>query len=243
MSESSSRRVVALFYLAAALTWMLIPNSPSLAAPWMWSALASVRSPEVIVAKVAPIETTSAGLTAEQQEFVAWGEARFAAAGLPLPEVHYVFHDDFEECGWHGGKYHPGNRVVTLCTTDPKTLIHELAHAWETTMLSNDVRAGFMTLRGLSVWYDHSVPWAERAAEQVAEVITWGVEEGSRLVRWTEDDGTTTFRLLTIPDASVEELWVAYELLTGGEPVLRNPEEWAITEWNDYSPEAARFSR
>ena len=170
-----------------------------------------------------------------------WVRARFDAAGLSLPEVVYVFHDNLEECGGHGGTYSPSTRTVTMCNQDPKTLIHELAHAWETTSLSDEMRADFAELRGLKVWHDHSVPWAERAAEQVAEVITWGVEEGSRLVRWTERYGAVTFKLLSI-DASVDELLAAYKLLTGAEPVLRNPEEWHETEWNDFSPELARLS-
>lgn len=180
-------------------------------------------------------------LTSEQREFVSWGEARFADAGLTLPEVEYVFHDDLEECGWHGGKYRPSTRTVTMCNADPKTLIHELAHAWETTRLTDETRNAFMELRGLTEWTGRSVPWSERGAEQVAEVITWGVEEASRLVPWTEPDGSITFRLLSI-DASVEELLTAYRLLTGQEPVLRNPQEWQQPEWDDFSPEAARFS-
>jgi hypothetical protein len=189
-----------------------------------------------------PVIDPPSKLTAEQRALVAWGESRFAAAGLDLPEVEYRFHEDLEECGWHGGKYKPSARLVVICNGDPKTLIHELAHAWETTVLTDEVRAEFMELRGLSVWHDRSVPWSERGVEQVAEVITWGVEEGSRLVRWTEPDGSIVFKLLSIPDASVEELFDAYELLTGQVPVLRNPEEWQLTEWSDFSPEATRFS-
>lgn len=188
------------------------------------------------------ITETHPPLSAEQREFVAWGEARFAEAGLSLPEVDYVFHDDLEECGWHGGSYRPSTLTVTICNRDPKTLIHELAHAWETTSLTDETRTRFMELRGLSEWTGRSVPWSERGAEQVAEVITWGVEEGSRLVRWTESDGSTVFKLLSIPNASVDELLDAYRLLTGREPVLRDPEEWQETEWDDFSPEARRFS-
>jgi hypothetical protein len=182
------------------------------------------------------------GLTEEQRRFVAWGEERFAAAGLTLRVIEYVFHEDLEACGWHGGLFSPGTGVVVICNGEERTLIHELAHAWEAAYLSDQVRAEFMELRGLDVWNHRDVPWSERAAEQAAEVITWGVEEKSRLVEWVEPDGRRTFRLLTIPNSSVEELVAAYRLLTGMEPILRHSDEWQQVERSDFSPEMLRAS-
>ncbi len=184
--------------------------------------------------------TVVADLTAEQERFVAWGESRFAAAGLTPPQLQYVFHDDTEACGWHRGLYDPEKHVVIICNANRETLVHELAHAWVEANVSAELKADFMAQRGLEVWNDHEVPWSERATEHAAEVVAWGVEEESRLIPWVEPDGTRIFRLLTIPDSTPDELLAAYQMLTGREAALRSPSEWEEAPREATSPEGTR---
>lgn len=154
-------------------------------------------------------------LTAEQLEFVAWGESRFLDAGLVPPQVRFVFHHDTTECRLRRGLYYHSTRTVEICNVNPETLIHEMAHAWVEANLTSTAKRGFMAHRGLSVWADRSVPWIQRANEHAAEIIAWGVEEESRLVTWVQSDGSRIHKLLSIPDSTPTELAVAYELLTG----------------------------
>lgn len=184
-------------------------------------------------------EPASATLKAEQQELVDWAEDRFARAGLSLPRVEYRFHDHPGPCGGHRGLYHHRLGLVEVCSFYADTVIHELSHAWTETNLTDADKLAFLTLRGLTTWNDHTQPWDRRGIEQAAEVITWAVEERTRLVPWTDTDGCDTHRLLSIPGSTPTELADAYRLLTGLEPASRNPDEWQVAGPST-SPEAVR---
>lgn len=134
-------------------------------------------------------------------EAVAWGRSRFFAAGLIPPQVGFVFHDDTMECRLRRGLYHHSTRTVEICNLNPETLVHELAHAWVDANLTDVAKADFMRHRGLRVWNDHSVPWAERGTEHAATIVAWGIEEKSRLITWVEPEGHHILRLLAIPDS------------------------------------------
>ena len=54
-------------------------------------------------------------------------------------------------------------------------MLHELAHAWDDTSGAVD-RAGFMKLRGVSVWFGGlDVPFADQGSEHLAIIIAWGL--------------------------------------------------------------------
>jgi hypothetical protein len=191
--------------------------------------------------RTAPSPTTSPD---DLARFVAWGEGRFATAGLVLPEVTYEFHTDTEPCNWRRGLYDPNRRIVDICTMSNDTLVHELAHAWAEAHLGNVEREAFLTRRGLTTWANHAHPWRERGTEHAAEIIAWGLAAESDLVRWVdaEHGGRVSFRLLTIDDSSPEQLWEEYRLLTGSDPVLRDPQEWSTAATTPaFSPESARL--
>lgn len=154
-------------------------------------------------------------LSAEQELLVADGLEMFEAAGLTLPRVDFVFHDDTSECSMRRGLYHLSSHTVEMCTMNPETLVHELAHAWGESNLTDVVKATFMQHRGLTVWNDKALAWEERGIEQAAAVVTWGVGSGPDLIRWVEDDGVVVHRLLIIPDSTAPELAEAYQMLTG----------------------------
>lgn len=154
-------------------------------------------------------------LSGQQLETVTWAQARFLASGLVPPRARLEFHDNTSMCRLRRGLYNPNTHTVEICNLNRETLIHELAHAWVHENLTETDRAEFARQRGLEVWSDHSVPWAERATEHAAEIIAWGIEEESRLVTWVAPDGSRTLRLLTIPNSTPAELAVSYQALTG----------------------------
>lgn len=183
-----------------------------------------------------------ATLTDEQLTFVAWGEARFTAAGLDLPEVSYEFHNDTQPCRWHRGLYLPEARVVVICNMNEDTLVHELAHAWVESNLSRSDKAAFLARRGLPTWSSHGYRWDLRGTEHAAEIIAWGLAPESELVKWVDyERERVTFRLLTIPDSQPHQLLAEYRLLAGSEPIFRHPGEWTVsTSRPPFSPETAR---
>lgn len=154
-------------------------------------------------------------LSATRLEMVAWARGRFQAAGLVPPRARFVFYDDTRKCRLRRGLFHPGTRTIEICNLNRETLVHELAHAWVETNLTEEAKADFMRHRGLATWNDHSVPWADRATEHAAEIVAWGVEEESRLISWMTPEGQHTLRLLTIPDSTPDVLAMSFQLLTG----------------------------
>lgn len=190
----------------------------------------------LLLALALPVSST--GHTTEQAALVERAEARFAAAGLAIPHVTYVFHPDTEACGWHRGLYDPNTREVLMCTLSDETILHELAHAWAEENLTDADQAGFLARRGLPTWDEHDHSWELRGTEHAAEILSWGLAVESKLVRWVEDGGIA-YRLLTIPDSSPDRLIAEYRLLTGSEPVLRHPAEWTSEAAATFSPESA----
>lgn len=148
---------------------------------------------------------------------VQWAIDRFAEAGLSLPRVRVSFHASTEPCaGAQGGfrREDDGGGRVLVCVTElgqarelkvKRTLLHELAHAWDHHALTDPVRAQFMSLRGLEGWLS-GVPYAERAGEQAAEVITWGLMDRPILMGSLREPW------------SWEELYEGYVVLAGSEP-------------------------
>lgn len=214
--------------------------SGSVAAPIGPVHLASESPPDLSVG----FEPRSDLLAPEQLALVAQAKGRFDAQGLVLPEVVFIFHDDLLPCDGHKGRYHPSTRTLEMCSMDPITMLHELAHAWANEGLSEGARHDFLRSRGLDSWNDHDVPWDERGTEHVAETIAWGLAVHPHHVKWVETlpDGTrrTTHRILTL-GTDVDTLLQDFEALTGMDPVFRSPDEWAVEEAAlTISPEMAR---
>jgi hypothetical protein len=153
--------------------------------------------------------------TSEDLEDLAWAQARLSAAGLEVPEMDIEFHDDAEPCEGNMGTMRTaddGSPVLRVCADHDKpdvrrswrrrTLVHELAHAWEARTLEDATRRAFLELRGLTEWNDRSMPWSQRGIEHAAEIITWGI-------------GDPQWRFDARPQSSCAEMAAGYELLTG----------------------------
>ncbi len=120
-------------------------------------ALLSLSLPAAAAGTVETAETTSAaaGITidsasADWTRRVEWGLARFRAAGLALPPIAISVHVDNAECDGNTGLFKPRHPVeVHLCSSSPVEsrtarliTLHELAHAWAETELTDEARGG-----------------------------------------------------------------------------------------------------
>jgi len=190
-----------------------------------------------------PQQTT---LTAQQQELIDLAVGRFELQGLELPEINYVFHPDLQTCNGHKGMYHKTTRTLEMCSMDPHTMLHELAHAWANEHLTEAARNDFVALRNLDSWNNHDHAWERRGTEHMAETIAWALSENPNHVKWveTKPDGTThtSHRILSI-NVAVDTLVDNFKLITGMDPIFRDPSQWAVQAptSTEASPEITRI--
>ena len=141
--------------------------------------------------------------TVEAREVVDWAVARFAQAGLQLPDLKISFPG---HCRGKKALYHVGKRSIDFCRIDRRVALHELAHAWDDTSGAVD-RERFMELRGVSVWFGGTrTPSAEQGSEHLAIIVAWGMM------------GERERRAHGLPRNSDAELTAAFEMLTGRSP-------------------------
>ena len=159
------------------------------------------------------------GMVAYERTMVEWAYGLFTEAGLTLQAVRISFHESSEPCEGNMGTLRHGDdgtRLIRVCADHDKpavrdrwrrkTLVHELAHAWEQTSLDDATRGDFADLRGLGNWNDRSGPWHERATEHTAEVVTWALLDfGSGFA--------------ALPDHGCDQFRQAYRALTGDAPL------------------------
>jgi len=150
------------------------------------------------------------GANAAQERSVDWAVQRFGAAGLSqLPRLDIYLHTSHDGCRGNLGYYLQGR--IDLCTKESseryarKYALHEMAHAWVEVHVDGATHRRLMELRGITDWNDLNQPWKERGTEQAAEVIAWGLGEG-------------TPPLLPEP-SDTANLIAAYVLLTGHQPI------------------------
>ncbi len=144
------------------------------------SSAAVVRADEPVT-QIGPIALRTAPPVAE--EMIRWAVERYAMAGLELPPTDLSFHPDMSGCGGLIGYTEVGR--VELCARlameagPQRIVLHELAHAW---IMANVDAAGqqrFNELRGLERWSDPSDAWKARGMEQAAEIVAWGLGDGT----------------------------------------------------------------
>lgn len=185
-------------------------------------------------------------LTAEQQALANRAVRRFDEQGLDLPEIDFVFHDDLLPCNGHKGRFHGNTRTLEMCSMDPITMLHELAHAWASENMSERAKMDFVQSHDLNSWNDHGDVWGRRGTEHVAETIAWALADDPHHVKWVADlpDGSKeiTHRILTL-GIDVDMLLDNFKHITGMDPVFRHPDEWTVDEVASSvtSPELARF--
>jgi branched-subunit amino acid transport protein len=162
----------------------------------------------------------------ELDGLLTWALQRFETAGLGAPAIGSItFAGGSGRCTGLAGSVEEdaGGARLLLCLDEGSacvgpdcmaftmyarsTVLHELAHAWELTRLDEPTRQSFLALRGLEVWKgSRDVPWAQRGAEQAAEIIMWGLLESPA-------------PLPRLAGPSCGDLLVAYEVLTGRPPL------------------------
>jgi hypothetical protein len=138
--------------------------------------------------------------TTKAQDIIVWAVGLYRDAGLQLPDLKISFP---VICSGKGALYHVGKSSIDFCRINKNRALHEFAHAWDDTSGAVD-RAAFLELRGLNVWWGGTeTPSAEQGAEQLADIIAWGLT------------GCETRNVPQIPNNSVSELTRAFAMLTG----------------------------
>ena len=133
----------------------------------------------------------------------------FAEAGLVLPPVDIHFADNPGPCEGNAGLHLSthGRSRIDVCEMHPAlrrhALLHEVAHAWATT-LDSHTRDSFLALRNLASWRHDD--WQIAGTEHAAEIITWGLRS------------QPCWHPLRITDRDHDTLTEAFELLTGTNP-------------------------
>jgi len=146
----------------------------------------------------------------QREEMLDWALKRYRAAGLQMPAVDVYFHGDSSGCGGYLGYTQDGR--VDLCIRlamehQPlRIVLHELAHAWAEVELDDETRARFMRLRNLPGWNVTADDWKDRGTEQAAEIIAWGLGDGT---------GTPQISGNLEPSALAD----GFLLLTGSQPL------------------------
>ncbi len=131
------------------------------------------------------------GASDEQQALVDDALARFADAGLRLPDLWVVFADDPSKCGGHDGLFlsqHDPWQVL-VCSDLEFVVTHEFAHGWEAANLDDDDRANYVERRGLTTWDSPDAPWGERGVEDLAFMMQQNLMAGhvdAASDRWIE---------------------------------------------------------
>lgn len=153
---------------------------------------------------------TYRSLSPGQEEAIDWALKLFSDAGLELPNIEFVGHDDREMCHGRGGSAQPveGGALINLCKrevgpTEERWILHEVAHAWDYHNLDDQRRSSFLTLRGLDSWTQGE--WHEQGAENAAEMLVWGLID-------------RPFNTVHIYDNSCADLLAGYRELVGAEP-------------------------
>jgi hypothetical protein len=150
--------------------------------------------------------------TAAQVARVDWTLGRFAQAGLELPEVDVWYFADFSGCAdpddvskQRSGYLILGEDKYTIYMCGVEfTLLHELAHVWDVSTLTEDLRRSFLAERDADAW--SGVEWSRAGGEHPADVLAWGPQDGNvRPSRTMPNDNTS--------------LYEAFELATGVRPL------------------------
>jgi hypothetical protein len=145
-----------------------------------------------------------------QQEMAEWAVARYAEAGLDLPQLVVRFSGrDLSNCGGAPGRVYLDRDPieVRMCWNSEFVLLHELAHAWEAHNVPAAKHEPFMAMRnGVVSWAGLDVAWDERGREHAANVVAWGLLEDPYPISRTYPND---------PDS----LLAAFQFLTGTHPL------------------------
>jgi hypothetical protein len=148
--------------------------------------------------------------SAPRAQLVEWALARYRAAHLEVPSLDLYFHPDPSGCRGNLGR--AANGRVDLCVRlamEPgpqRIVLHELAHAWAEVHLDEASRAAFNRFRGVATWNNAGAEWKDRGNEQAAEIMAWGLGDG-------------TMGPMISGDRESPALAAAFQMLTGAGPL------------------------
>jgi hypothetical protein len=120
------------------------------------------------------------------RELIEWAIGRFDEVGLEVPGVRIVVDPADELCAGVHGRFVAGDRdpKIVLCLEHResyeavlyrrRTMMHELAHAWDHATLTEQDRLALQPLLGVDTWYGGTHQWEDRGAERLAETLVWG---------------------------------------------------------------------
>jgi hypothetical protein len=101
----------------------------------------------------------------------------FDLSGLELPPLVIRFAEDPAVCEGNLGTFRTQGAgepaIVSICTKMRLTLVHELAHAWDSHALTEDRRAEFLSHWNLDNWNDRDDDWHDRGSERAAHTIAY----------------------------------------------------------------------
>jgi hypothetical protein len=137
----------------------------------------SAASEEVLVE---PVSVMSGG-TQLQVERVQDALDRYAAAGMELPPVDVYLHVTKAGCSGNSGLYAAGSEIdrIDLCVDTPFIILHELAHAWENRLGTDEAREQLLDGLELEFWTGVDVKYRQRGIEAAANLIAWGLTSPS----------------------------------------------------------------
>ncbi len=150
--------------------------------------------------------------TVDQVARVARALGRFEQLGLELPAVEVWYFADYAGCAdpRNPSRQRPGyleigadKYTIFMCGVE-FTLLHELAHVWDHSQLTDGERDLFMAKRDLDNW--GGVEWSRCGGEHLADVLAWGIQNGN----------VRPSRTMPNDDASLHE---AFVLATGAQPL------------------------
>ena len=132
-------------------------------------------------ASAAPTEAvTIHGADAQTAELIERSVARFAEAGLELPNIEFFVHDDTDQsdCNGHEGFWRPGSGAdrIDICVAGEFLILHELGHAFEHHSVDDTTRLAFMALYPGSEWQDDGASHDSQGKERFATVVGWGLQ-------------------------------------------------------------------
>lgn len=144
-----------------------------------------------------PGETDLVNASPALRGHVEWALGQFRSHGLDEPLVSSIaFAPDDPLCEDVAGYFYFEDSSILLCfdantmllgsdeqlhDRETRALLHELAHAWMQTHVSDEQQADFSAALGGRSWNDPQDPWCHRATEMAAEGFVWLLTDGEVL--------------------------------------------------------------
>jgi hypothetical protein len=162
----------------------------------------------------------------DQIRLVEWAVDRFEDGALEFPHVSVVTFPPTAACerGLAGYALHreEGSSIDVCMTSDSvcaekasacaalarsarTTVLHELAHIWNTINASESDKERFVDQRDLDKWFDEDEPWNRQGTEHAADILMWGLMDEQ-------------VPMMRIGGDTCDQLAAGYELLTGTAP-------------------------